>query len=132
MKNLILLLDIDANVIIALGTAILGGGIFFGLTAYRKAKPEMAKITVEIAGQAVVVQKGVIESLQNELLRQGAELKTLEGEHRNQHIELKKLEREHEVCLKENEEFRSTIDELKEEMKQHTERIESIEKKGEI
>lgn len=122
MSATILLLDI--NVIIGLATVILGGGLLFGLAAYKKAKPEMAKITVEIAGQAVVVQKGVIDSLQNELIRQAGELRTLEIAH-------KELKKEHQQCLRENAEFRDTITDLQEQMSQHSERIESIEKKGE-
>lgn len=113
MHKLLLLLDI--NLLITLATIILGGGILAGIAAFRKVKPEIARITVEVAGQAVIVQKGVIDSLQQELLRQATELRTLEIEN--------------EKCQTENREFKRTIDSLQTQLNRHSVRIEKIEEK---
>lgn len=111
-----------ATIIAAFITAILSGSLLVAITQARKAKPEIALVTVEIAGKAVVVQKGVIESLQNELLRQGAELVSQENE-------IKKLEQENVKCQAENREFRRTIENLERQIGSHHNRIENIEKK---
>lgn len=120
---LILISDVAmATIIAAFITAILSGSLLVAITQARKAKPEIALVTVEIAGKAVVVQKGVIESLQNELLRQGAELVSQENE-------IKKLEQENVKCQAENREFRRTIENLERQIGSHHNRIENIEKK---
>lgn len=113
MTNLFLLLDI--NGIITLAVGILGGGLLSSVIAFRKAKPEISRITVEVAGQAVIVQKGVIDSLQNELIRVAADLRSVEAEN--------------DKCQKENREFRITISDLQNKLLSHSARMDKIEEK---
>lgn len=54
-----------------------GGGIVGGLTAIIKIRPEAAQISVSAAQGAVIVQTGVIESLQDENVRIGQANKAL-------------------------------------------------------
>lgn len=65
------------NVLQLLAILIGGGGIAGGLVALFKVRPEAARISVDAAQGAVVVQKAVIDSLRDEndrLRKQCAEI----------------------------------------------------------
>lgn len=67
--------------------ALLGGGLFSGIGALLRFKPEKDAVVVSAAQGAVIVQSGVIDALQEELarerqLRKAAEARVRELERR--------------------------------------------------
>lgn len=61
-------------------SVILGGGFLSGIYALLKLRPEAGQITVTAAQGAVIVQTGVIESLNTELKRLSREIDELRKE----------------------------------------------------
>jgi predicted RNase H-like nuclease (RuvC/YqgF family) len=60
--------QVEVGTIAAIVVAVIGaGGIGGAIVAFIKAKPEASKILIEAAGEVVVIQKGTIEHLQEEI-----------------------------------------------------------------
>jgi hypothetical protein len=62
----VILATIDVTVLLV---ALMGGGLFSGIVALLKFKPEKDAVVVSAAQGAVIVQSGVIDALQEELRR---------------------------------------------------------------
>lgn len=69
--------------------AILGGG---GVTALLRSRPERARIIVDAAEGAVVVQTGVLANLREELRAAHAEIAELRGENEQLRGRVRRLE----------------------------------------
>jgi predicted RNase H-like nuclease (RuvC/YqgF family) len=105
---------IDTGSIINIVVAVLGaGGIAGGVTALYKLRSEKDRIVVDASKGALIVQTGVIENLNKELLRVRAEAEQLRNE----------LEKEREL----NRELRDRLEELENKVEQLTGRTASIE-----
>jgi uncharacterized protein YhaN len=65
--------------IVALITTVLSGGLVYALVAWRKGGAERESIIVTAAQGLVLVQTGVIDSLEERLERQRQQLDTLHG-----------------------------------------------------
>jgi predicted RNase H-like nuclease (RuvC/YqgF family) len=115
MTPIFLLID-TGDIIIAVVSVILGGGLFTAYATFKKASPEISRINIEIAGEAVIVQKGVIEDLRTDILRLKENIREVEAES-------KFLEKENEECKK-------TLTRLEKLLREHNIRIEYIEHKG--
>lgn len=87
------------EVLIAAIGALGGGGLFLGLTALMKVRPERGKIIVESAGAVVVMQKDLIDDLQEQVSSLKHDLNTVIDERdglrkRVMNLELRVLELE--------------------------------------
>ena len=93
-----------------------GGGLVGGLIALIKLRPEAGQITVVAAQGALVVQQGVLDTLNKELARVSARLEVVEAElsnaqHRIDDLELDKarLEKEARTIKSENTKLRNRV-----------------------
>ncbi len=87
------------EVLIAVIGALGGGGLFLGLTALMKVRPERGKIIVETAGAVVVMQKDLIDDLQVQVTSLKRDLEVVKSERdglrnriRNMEIRMLQLE----------------------------------------
>jgi peptidoglycan hydrolase CwlO-like protein len=114
------------SVLVALVIGVFGGG---GIATILKAKPETTKILVDAAQGAVVVQSGVIDSLQENLTKQHEELEKAQAEilELRTHMaeinglrsRVRELEHQNEFLQTENTNLRSELDSLKERFNQN-------------
>ncbi len=73
-----MILAIDyAPILTGVVSFIFGGGLVTAIVALYKVKPEAGQIVVTAAQGALVVQTGVIENLQKEIIRLGVEIEEL-------------------------------------------------------
>lgn len=80
------------EVLIAVIGALGGGGLFLGITALLKVRPERGKIIVETAGAVVVMQKDLIDDLQAQVTSLKQEVDTLKDERDSLRRRVKKME----------------------------------------
>lgn len=100
-----------------------GGGIFGGIYALLKLRPEAGQITVVAAQGAVVVQQGVIETLRDEIRRHMHRIEALEAEARTtQELQerVRHLEEELNVKTRENVQLRERVANLEAEVERLT------------
>lgn len=73
-----MILAVDyAPIIAGVISFIFGGGLVTAIVALYKVKPEAGQIVVSAAQGALVVQTGVIENLQKEIIRLSTEIENL-------------------------------------------------------
>lgn len=80
------------NAIIAIIGILFGGGVSAAVATFIKVRPEAGQILVTTAQGAVVVQTGVIESLQRELARISSELDEMRAENSGLRARIRELE----------------------------------------
>jgi threonine dehydratase len=68
------------EMLIAVIGALGGGGLFLGITALMKVRPERGKIIVESAGAVVVMQKDLIDNLQEQVTSLKQDLEDVKSE----------------------------------------------------
>lgn len=86
--------------IVTIAVSVIGtGGLFGGIYALLKLRPEAGQITVSAANGALIVQTGVIDSLREELARVRTENERLSGLYEKERTERQK-EREENISLK--------------------------------
>ena len=84
--------QIDPGLVGVIG-AVLGGGVIGGIVALFKLKPDIAQINVSTAQGAVIVQSGVIQSLNEENARLHERQQALEEDNAALTERVKSLER---------------------------------------
>lgn len=114
--------------IVPIVIAVIGTGGFAGMVvALLKVRPEAGQIAVDASQGAVIVQTGVIDTLKDELTRQGQrhnrERKRLEDANTRLFRRLENLESEVEECNK----MRSRIEDLERALTDHKRKIAGLE-----